>query len=477
MFRLILADAPARHEQTGMRSEQAGVGCAASVVYLRRLMDSGIFHEELSSDNLTGLSAIRYHQPGIGPLSRKDLALLTLQSLVFLPFLVFMTKGTVVVLAIVVVSGLVHVHSRPGFGPMKIWVSLVLLGALSAVWSITPEQSIERAGKLGLFLFLLAALIHIVSRWSVDERRFIAELGAKAWWLAIAIVMPSVFFESDLKSLFSPQFPSEQESYELHAWKLISNNAVVLLVITFFPVLGRDLSTRRHKVCFLIAIGALMAASLESGSTSALFGLIIGLFVWWIYSRFPRAMFRVLSVGLPLTVLAMPILIYPMAKNPEFIARSIPHFPNSFIHRLLIWDFTLERISERPLLGWGLDTSRAIPRGTDLRPIHYVVPWSDKPITHPDQNLPLHPHNAVLQIWLELGFLGVVAFMFAIHALVRSQLGDRGGGPMAGFVVGAMAIYCVAFGLMQSWWLAFLFLVWATAKAAPPTDAAAQLKR
>ena len=74
-------------------------------------------------------------------------------------------------------------------------------------------------------------------------------------------------------------------------------------------------------------------------------------------------------------------------------------------------------VFQRPLLGWGLDTSRAIPGGTDLRPIHYIVPWSDKPITHPDQNLPLHPHNAALQIWLELGLFGVIAFMFAVWRL------------------------------------------------------------
>ena len=44
-----------------------------------------------------------------------------------------------------------------------------------------------------------------------------------------------------------------------------------------------------------------------------------------------------------------------------------------------------------------------------------------------------------------------------------------GSGPMAGLIVSTMAIYCVAYGLMQSWWLALLFLAWATAKAARPS--------
>lgn len=413
--------------------------------------------------------AICIHQSGFSALAKKSLALLTLQSLVFLPLLVLLTKSTVIVLAITVICGLIYVRSLPGFKPLNAWTLLVAVGALSALWSITPELSVERAAKLAVFLILLAGLIHVVSRWTEDDRRYIAEIGLKAWWVALAGAIPILIFETDLKAVISTFVSEEQAIHVRQVWKPVSNNAVVLLVVTAFPLFGRDLSTIRHKLYLALAVLGLLVAILQSGSNSALLGLIAGLAVWWLYSRYSRAMVGVLTVGLPIAVLAMPVFIYPLANNPEPIARSIPNFPNSFIHRLLIWDFTLERVAERPVLGWGLDTSPAIPGGTDLRPIHYVVPWLDKPITHPDQNLPLHPHNAVLQIWLELGLIGVAAFMFAIWTLLRTQLtAHRKSGPMAGFFVSAMAIYCVAYGLMQSWWIAFLFLGWAAAKAAEP---------
>ena len=152
-------------------------------------------------------------------------------------------------------------------------------------------------------------------------------------------------------------------------------------------------------------------------------------------------------------------------RIPSPIAQSVPGLPNSFIHRLLIWDFTLDRIAERPLFGWGLDTSRAIPGGTERRPVRFIVPWSDRPITHSDQNLPLHPHNAALQVWLELGLMGVLVVMFAVWKFLRTQLVLPGSGPMAGYIICAMAIYSVAFGLMQSWWLALLVLTWAATKS------------
>ena len=85
--------------------------------------------------------------------------------------------------------------------------------------------------------------------------------------------------------------------------------------------------------------------------------------------RYLGVVAKILTIVLPLCIFAMPALLYPLAKNPEPIAQSVPGLPNSFIHRLLIWDFTLNRIAERPLFGWGLDTSRAIPGGVERRPV------------------------------------------------------------------------------------------------------------
>lgn len=403
-------------------------------------------------------------------MANKNLALLTLQSLICLPVLVFLPKGTVIFFVVAVICGLLYVRSRPDLRPLALWGLLILLGAASAIWSITPGQSIERAAKIAVFLILLGGLIHVASRWNDQDRRIISELGLKAWWLSLALVLPILVFETEVKSIVALMAPPDQSENLRLAWKPISNAAVIILVVTGFPMLGHALSTGRSMLTFLLSLAGLLVAILVSGSTSALLGMVVGFVVWFLYSRYTRPTARILAVALPLAVLAMPVLVHPLANNPEPIARSIPNFPNSFIHRLLIWDFTLERIAERPILGWGLDTSRAIPGGTDLRHIHYVVPWSDKPITHPDQNLPLHPHNAVLQIWLELGLLGVLITMLGVWKLWRTQVVSRHNGPMAGFIVCVMAIYCVAYGLMQSWWLALLFLGWAAAKAAEPKE-------
>jgi exopolysaccharide production protein ExoQ len=129
-------------------------------------------------------------------------------------------------------------------------------------------------------------------------------------------------------------------------------------------------------------------------------------------------------------------------------------------HRLLIWSFVGDRIAEHPLSGWGLDSSRAIPGGKD--PIEAGATW-----------LPLHPHNAPLQLWLELGAPGAVLFALLAawgwFALARAcwprLLAAAAGGSLATGLVASFATY----GIWQEWWQGTLwfslFLVLVTARA------------
>ncbi len=130
--------------------------------------------------------------------------------------------------------------------------------------------------------------------------------------------------------------------------------------------------------------------------------------------------------------------------------------PQSGFHRLLIWNFSAHKSLERPLLGWGMRSSRHVPGG-------------DVWIHGMGETLPLHPHNAALQIWLELGavgaMLGAGLFVFAL-ATVRNN-GVRTEAAMgAAVITSAAVILFLSFGLWQSWWISALWLGVAFATAA-----------
>ena len=114
-----------------------------------------------------------------------------------------------------------------------------------------------------------------------------------------------------------------------------------------------------------------------------------------------------------------------------------------------IWNFSLERIVERPVLGWGFDGSRYLAEnffGTDE---------AGRSI------LPLHPHNGPLQIMLELGAVGavIVLALLWLIAIQMNNLSRRTRECGQALLVAALAIGCVAFGQWQNWWLALIFSV------------------
>ena len=80
------------------------------------------------------------------------------------------------------------------------------------------------------------------------------------------------------------------------------------------------------------------------------------------------------------------------------------------------------------------------------------------------QLIPLHPHNSILQIWLELGIIGIIIF-FSFIKLILDKIYyyvqiKRGVATMAFitffqvFIIGQ-----ISFGFWQSWWLAIILIV------------------
>ena len=69
------------------------------------------------------------------------------------------------------------------------------------------------------------------------------------------------------------------------------------------------------------------------------------------------------------------------------------------LHRLVIWSYAREKIANKLFFGYGLSSSRSIA------PQQITSLW----ITH-YQLMPLHPHNGVIQLWLELGLVGIYFF-------------------------------------------------------------------
>jgi O-antigen ligase len=179
---------------------------------------------------------------------------------------------------------------------------------------------------------------------------------------------------------------------------------------------------------------------------------------------------RLAAILSVLVIVTAPLTFARLERLPR-LAEFAEAVKQSAEHRLLIWSFVGDRIAERPLEGWGLDAARAIPGGGE--PIRQGQTW-----------LPLHPHNAPLQLWLELGVPGAVLGALVVAQLWLALAAACWPRPFAAAAAGSLAAALVAslgtYGIWQEWWLGTLslclFLVRVMARAAVPAAGAQRLQ-
>jgi exopolysaccharide production protein ExoQ len=218
---------------------------------------------------------------------------------------------------------------------------------------------------------------------------------------------------------------------------------------------------RRAPILATLAVVAGGAMTFELHKWASLIALVSGAAVFAVGWFAPRATARLLAVALAAALFVAPIVPRTVLA-PDAVVRAYPDIGFSEYHRVLIWHFAAENIAKRPLLGWGMNSSRVIPGGKEK--VQTAIPergtrGSDDP---PAELMPLHPHNTPLQLWLELGVLGVFAAA-ALAILLSGIAANHAGGRMAraaslATFVAAIVIASMSFSMWQSWWLAVLWL-------------------
>ncbi len=128
--------------------------------------------------------------------------------------------------------------------------------------------------------------------------------------------------------------------------------------------------------------------------------------------------------------------------------------PPSWLHRIAVWQSVSAHIPEALPFGAGADYARVWKETAPM----IAVPGAAAPVSL----MPTHPHNMFLQIWLELGLVGVLsmaAFIyFGMRVLVAAPL-RTGVAVAACGAAGAIAVSMFVEGsLWQVWRLAAMAL-------------------
>ena len=291
---------------------------------------------------------------------------------------------------------------QPAFYTDILKLFVVIFGAigllnLQAVWpAIAWHQTLQLATIL-LPLSLLASL---------RVQTFIAQTPVlKIWpWLLLAGML-ALGVELALGNPLQAWLRGEAVPTKY-------NRGLSYAMLLIWPVLALLFTSGQRKWAALVALAALPLLIFTTSRASQL-ATMIAVPTLLMAFCIPRV------VGWLLGVVVIVMLAWPFAPPQIFAMRPdwITHLPDSWRARMEIWDFMYYHIMERPWLGWGLGSSwKLLP--VSPHAAQYII--TKGPVGH--------PHNAFIQLWVELGIpgliLGIALALGSLRAALRlaSQL-------------------------------------------------------
>lgn len=338
----------------------------------------------------------------------------------------------------------------PSFSkPLFFWFAAITgLCALSALWGIGGISIVERAAGIGLVLFSglgLITLADAVPR--QNPARFFLVFFPAFFLVGALLCVTDLYSEGMIYQLLH----GHEESGGFNLSRL--NRSVVAVSFLSFPALlaawrGSDETWRRYGVAaaILVVMGAILY---KTESQSAQLGIAAGIAFLAFFPYRRRVAWLALTLVIIFLTAISPFLAQWMFSALAELAQENPWLARGYAaDRMEIWDFVARKAMESPLYGFGLEATREVE--------HFDAQRLYTPLDHV-----LHPHNALLQIWIEFGAIGAVTasgfLAFILRSLYVRPLADqRLALPV---FMAALAGAAVSYGLWQGWWLGLFVLL------------------
>lgn len=344
--------------------------------------------------------------------------------------------------------GVVGIASLPMLGVRRapMWgflalVGLVLWAAISMAWSVdapnhTQFHTYKQAEQLtalklvfelalyGAFAFLMRDLTPRWATWAMLA-------------LSLSLALCALVMSIDAVTDAGVHRWARIEFHAADKPEIVRRNAArgcYTVALLFWPVALWLLRTHRPRLLLLLVV-TFGVAALGLRVDAPIAAVVLG----------GAAFLAIRQFGRPAVWALLAATIAYFALGPIMIDLTGPYLPHlhdgegiakeSWGARIEIWRFTTRHIIEHPVIGWGIDASRD---------------WPDK--------IPLHPHNAALQLWLELGAVGA-ALGALFLTFVWRRIGETAersrtdAGIGAATLVAYLTIGALSFGVWQEWWL------------------------
>ncbi|NHC37424.1 O-antigen ligase family protein [Scytonema millei] len=266
-----------------------------------------------------------------------------------------------------------------------IWV-LVGVALISISWSFSPEMTLRRGIAL---LGTTAFGFYLATRYSLKQLLYLL-----SWVFGIAIFL-SFFF-----GMVLPQYGS-MGGIHAGAWRGIYphkntlGGTMVLSAIVFF-LLAMDSKNYR----FILGCGFLFSVVLVLLSTSktSLTNLVFLVAAIHIYRTFRQRYEIMVPTLIAITIVSGSFYILLISNLDNFMGLLGKNA--TLTGRTDLWPAVVNKIQQRPWLGYGYSGFWSTDWTGESVDVWYIIGWISP-----------NSHNGVLDLWLDLGLLGVLIFL------------------------------------------------------------------
>lgn len=338
-------------------------------------------------------------------------------------------------------EALKDIVKSPAFAWTVVATGFILM---SAVWAAVPQQSI----KVGLSFFGVAVFGLVLLRQAGYQSA--AECASTQMALVTGVAAAILLLVVGTVYGLTYNTPLWGKEYQHPLATLSHAQTVIGILFTPAVALLWERGGKYLIVAFiLMAIFAVTFFHLEhSASNLAIAAAFVAYLIIKLTGKFAFVGLCLLASA---SIFLMPFVLgIAMPDQDALNAMTTDAGPwPSEIHRLHMWRFATDAIANgNVLIGYGADASRGFPGATQK------IMWGI-------ELMPLHPHNGALQVWLELGLIGVLLSalvpLLMIKAMSKSEPGELA---LSGALLAAyLAPWMLSYGIWQSWWMAMAWLI------------------
>jgi O-antigen ligase len=329
--------------------------------------------------------------------------------------------------------------TRQDWRGVMILSALVAWATIGVAWSPAPNlhdlhgaKTVSRFTPLNLVLQLGLSAAFVIALGRLDANR----AGKALIWIAIGfLIAPLLLIEEGLTGARLYQaLPALIHQPIRPDWIPADLAQASYVVAVMAWPLGVALYRRGGRIAALVLAISVPLSGIILRGTAPTVALAISFPIFVLALRRGPLAIKTLAALTALYLLATPLVMLSVEPLGLY-ARLRPAVPASWSERLNIWSFVARQFLHAPLRGAGLEASRTLAG-----------------MVH------LHPHNAPLQLWYELGLPGAVLGTLFWLWLWR-RIGDCArqdrlyGATAAATATVYLIISSISFGLWQAWWL------------------------